>query len=833
MPMRTVRRRRMVSPEPSRRPGTVWPQWPGTAGWGRALLALLPLGCVASGGATERWSEALMLLALGGVLLATPPRASLGRWMNLALVGLFLSAFVAFLPARWFFVPAWRSALTDDFGATLPTTLSPQPWLTAEAVVVFAAGLGWFYLMGTVRWSDELRRRAGIVFAAGTVALAVVAVAWYRAGTHPSVWPSERGFGPFPNRNQTADFFALGALPVLACGRAAWRAGHKPAALAWLAGWLAVAAAVFHSFSRAGVILLFATTAVYLGLEITRRTRHQPMSPIVRWRRIAMVASLVLVLGSGLLMFGGDTLARLRTGGAMTEGNTMSNALRRAIYADTAGMIARSPWCGSGLNTFNEIFATYRREAVQNPQRVKHPESDWLWLAAELGWPGVVAALAGVGLTLRRMRPPRHGHDRPLRLAAAIGVAGFLAHGLVDVGGHRVGTVFSALFLLGLALPGRALAVKPEEETADLPADLPWLGWMFRGAGVLFVGVGLLWTLEARGVLLLPGDQGVAALKNSAVQQGEERDFKASRGSLTRALAWSPLDWRTYYMRGAAGVLGGDQADEALADFRRARYLEGVNAALPFDEARVWASAGQVAPAVSALLEACRRDPANAVNYLRVVYAATRLDEDFVARVGAAARRDPALTVALVAVLEPPDTAEFIESVLRADPALRKLDDTQKARFFQWWALRGDPRSLVAEMDAHPDWQGLGWRSWADAKARDGTPDALRAACGIAARFAPRAQLPPVDKNVPPPAELRRSVETGEPGLVQIFALYAAERAAGDVPGALETLQRATARPDCPAYFYYLEATLATETGRWELGWPAWQKYLSAVPVGR
>ena len=275
MPMRTVRRRRVVLPESSRRPGTVWPRWTGRQEWSGVLPALLPLVCVALGGATERWSQAVMLLVLGGVLVAKPPRASLGRGINLVLGVLVVLALTAFLPARWVFVPAWRTAMTLDFGVALPGTLSPQPWLTAESLVVFAAGLSWFYLLGTVRWAEGERQRAAGLFAAGVAILAMAAVGLYRAGVHPALWPSVRGFGPFPNRNQTADFFAVGALPVLACARAAWRAGKKPAALAWLAGWLAAATAVFDSFSRAGVGLLFATTAVYLGGETLHRTRHQ------------------------------------------------------------------------------------------------------------------------------------------------------------------------------------------------------------------------------------------------------------------------------------------------------------------------------------------------------------------------------------------------------------------------------------------------------------------------------------------------------------------------------------------------------------------------------
>ncbi len=829
MPIRTVRRRRMVvPPPPPRRPQPTSPPRSLT-GWSRPLLlALLPLGCVALGGTTERWSQGIMLLALGGILLASPPRTNLGRGLNFILATLLLLSLTAFLPAHWFFAPTWRTAITDDFGVTLPATLSPQPFLTAESLLVFAAGLSWLYRMATVRWTDAERLRAGALFGGGAVALAAVSVACYRAGITVPIWPSERHFGPFPNRNQTANFFALAALPVLACARAAWRTNRKPAALAWLVGWLVVALAVFHSFSRAGIALLAVTTAVYLILETLHRTRHQPAAGgVARWRRLAMVVSLALVVGTGSLLFGGDTVARLRMTGAEAEGNAMSNALRLSIYKDALDMIARSPWCGTGLNTFNEIFPAYRRQSA-NPLRVLHPESDWLWLGAELGWPGGLAALVGTLLIVRRLRPPRRGHDRPLRLAAALGVAGFLAHSLVDVSAHRVGSAFAALFLLGLALPGKP-PTRPEDETA-LPLPEPrWPGWVFRGAGVVFLGVGACWTFGARAGWLLPGEPGIARLEATALYQAQASDDEAAYRSLSRVLAWSPLDWRAYYMRGAVGVYGRRNLDGTLADFRRARYLENVSAALPANEARLWAAAGQTAPAVSALLEACRRDPAAAALLIPPVDALVGRDPDFLDRLTPAARRDPALTVALAEALVAPATANFIADITDADPDLQRLSDHQKTRVFESWAARGDPRALVAAMTGHPAWQKLGWRWWANAAARDGTPEATRQACEIAARFAPTPTVPWPKVSPLPLADLQRDVpgESLEPAAA--LMLYRAQKDADDKPGALQALQRITAQPACPIYFHYLEATAAGDANRWPVAWAAWDRYLQAT----
>ena len=83
------------------------------------------------------------------------------------------------------------------------------------------------------------------------------------------------GSGPFPNRNQTADFLAVGAMPVLACAHLAGAADGAGRAAGWLVGWTVVVAALFHNFSRAGIGILFATTAAYAGNETLRALRRR------------------------------------------------------------------------------------------------------------------------------------------------------------------------------------------------------------------------------------------------------------------------------------------------------------------------------------------------------------------------------------------------------------------------------------------------------------------------------------------------------------------------------------------------------------------------------
>ena len=386
------------------------------------------------GGATERWSQGVVLLLLGIVLLAMPPRASLGRGLNAALGALILLALTAFLPARWFAFPAWRAAFTDDFGVALPGTLSPQPWLSAESTLLFLAGAAWFYLVATISWTVEERLRAGRIYAWGTIILAACFVLLFKMDVTVPFWLNTRHFGPFPNRNQTADFLAIGTLTVLACAHASWRAHRRKLAVGWLGCWLIVAVAVFNNFSRAGVGILFAGSGVYLVIEgIRTARRRRPIREVKegdplpdraikdsRWRRGALAISLILILGSAFFLFGGDTLGRFQFEGVDGAESVVTDQFRMQIQKDAATMVNAACWCGVGLGNFAAIFELFRLQSAA-PVWLNHPESDWLWMAAELGWLAPVLAVAALAMLAWRIWPLRRGADRPLRAARDVG----------------------------------------------------------------------------------------------------------------------------------------------------------------------------------------------------------------------------------------------------------------------------------------------------------------------------------------------------------------------------------------------------------------------------
>src|SRR5712675_2373015 len=166
-----------------------------------ATIALLAVLACFLGGATQKWEEGLVITLLALCLVVRPPRFSLGTLTNLVLLALFILAAVAFFPARWFFQPEWRAALINDFGIKLPSTLTPQPWITLGYLVRFAAGLSWLYVVSTQDLELREVRFQLRLFTSGIAFLAAICIALYWAHTTLPFWQDERNFGSFPNPN--------------------------------------------------------------------------------------------------------------------------------------------------------------------------------------------------------------------------------------------------------------------------------------------------------------------------------------------------------------------------------------------------------------------------------------------------------------------------------------------------------------------------------------------------------------------------------------------------------------------------------------------------------
>jgi hypothetical protein len=770
-----------------------------------AFLALLPVLACFLGGATHKWAEGIIVALLGLFLVVRPPRYSLGLAINLVLFAFVLLPAVGFLPAAWFFKPAWRTTFLDDFGISLPTTLSPQPWITLTCWFSILAGLSWLYVMCSERLGLREARIASRMFTAGVTALAMICVLlWFRHTTLP-FWHNDRGFGPFPNRNQTGDLFGLSAIMVLVCGQDDLRKGRKRW-IAWVVALGFIIAAIIFSYSRAGVGLLVAGCALWLGVFSLRQR-----SP----SKIALVVSFLLLLFTSLLIFGGQTLERfnLRHLGSFD----VSTDFRWKIFSDVFQLLRDSPWVGIGLGNFESVFATFRAASFSE-QRALHPESDWLWIGTELGWVSIVLVIAGFAFIVRKSFPLEEGTNQRYRLGTLIAAFLFALHGLIDVSGHRIGTMFAAIFLLGLSVH-RPFSFKPMGQMSIL----------FRFVGLILLVVGVTWTVCARSYKLLPGSVGVSSAKHLAVLANQERDFREALRLTNIGLEWAPLDWELYFSRAIAEVPL-KQTAAALDDFRRARYLEPSSYELPLAEGTAWLAAKQPALAATAWQEALRREPQRSGVYARMLSSAS-LHSPELSRLLAergVSRHDLALPY-----LSQLTGAEFnraLGEVINNDSELTSFTETEKLALFSLWSERGDGEMLAHEVEKHPAWLSYAWFGIAK---YDASKNDFRTAYDLTQKYGEPAPMPRISSGATNQSgsELVRleSQFRGSPDSYLIgYQLYRAQKKAGRTDDALQTVRHFSERKGTPAYWRYIESQLWAEKQNYERAWKAWESFHAA-----
>jgi len=763
-------------------------------------VALLPVLACFLGGATQKWEEGLVITVLAMYLLLRPPRFSVGALTNLVLLTLFILAAVAFLPARWFFQPEWRVALVNDFGIQLPSTLTPQPCITLSYLVTFVAGLSWLYIVSTQDLELHEVRFQLRLFTGGIALLAAICIALYLARTTLPFWHNEQNFGPFPNHNQTGDLFGLTAIVILACAQDDLRKRRKRW-IVWILALVLIGAAIILNFSRSGIVILVAGSAFWLGALAFRQR-----SP---WRlALGISLLLLLLLLTALLLFGGQTLERFHLRDFITAG--ASTNFRWRIFYDTFRLIRNSPWCGIGFGNFESTFAIFR-DASLGDLRALHPESDWLWLWTELGWPAVVLTIVGIAMFVSRVFPLRVGTNQGYRLAALIAALLFAIDGIVDVSGHQVGTAFAAIFLLGLSVH-RPLSLKRSQ----------WTSILFRFVGLVLLAAGLLLVVAARSAKLLPGSVGVSSAKQLSAVANREGNHGETIALTTRALRWAPIDWQLYLSR-AIGEVELKQTTNAVDDFRRARFLEPIAYEVPLAEGNAWLPYRPML-AVTAWREALRRaGPLRPEVYANMLSDASLRSPEVSPFLEAIGLSEHDLALPYLDRLSNASFNRALTQLLRNDPNLRSFSETEKLALFAVWSERGDPEEISRGVEQHPEWLRYAWLGIAKHNA---SRNDFRAAYELTQRYGEPVAVPRVSNSSLQDLEQRFAGAPNNYGIG--YQLYRAQMQNGRVDDALLTARHFSERPNSPAYFHFLEAQCWAEKQNWERAWNAWQAFHAA-----
>jgi tetratricopeptide (TPR) repeat protein/O-antigen ligase len=766
------------------------PEWTGYA------IVFLTLLAPVLGGSTSGWAQASLALLTGIFFVVAPPRRSLGRWLNFLFLTIALLPIIGFLPAFLFPAPAWRIAI-NNLGVQFPSTWSPQPWLTLESACLLWFGLAWTYYLFAYEWKPSLREKVWDVFCIGILGLAATLAICYAINLHVPFWPNVKEFGFFPNRNQTSNVLGLGGIFLYANAFRHLQHGRRRGWL-WLAGLALVCWALILNFSRGGIILFFAGTFVWhIWWLITARAGNQKL---IAWGPLAILAAL-------LLLAGGTTWLRFRH--ESIDLLSLSQNGRVSIQRDAIDLFKASPLLGTGLGNFRSLFTAARHFYTSSSEAI-HPESDWLWFAVEAGFAGPLLFLVGLIAWFRRSIPFPAGTWRGMRVAGLLCGIGFVVHGLFDVSGHRLGSLWPALFLASVALNPQI-----RNETSATIAKL------YRVLGPFVSALGMWWLASVFGANVGPTSSRLAQLSAEVDQASVAGDYNRILSLATEGLAFAPLDWSLHYQRGLAQAFLYRSRPDVLRDFAVARYLLPNWPDLYIKEGTVWLTVNEPDLAFDIWEQGMRRWPDNACELYSDIYGIVMNVPDLRDRwrqLGHTDRR------CLTILLRSSDATEFeleLERLLEEDPDLRGLTNDELSVLFTAWYQKGDKLRLVEALRAHPEWEKIAWPQLARAFAdlRD-----FRQAYETVSRFStPPPSLPEIDASQIPLLAARFQVnhDVGHDG----FQLAAAQFKSGAYDDALQTIQIALTDPRAPRALQFIAAQIQATRKNWPKAWEAMAKY--------
>ncbi|MBV9275920.1 MAG: O-antigen ligase family protein, partial [Verrucomicrobia bacterium] len=509
-------------------------------------------------------------------------------WLCLAVLLLLLLDLL--LPASLFDKELWRERL-GQAGVLLNGTYAVQPITALKQAAVLAACAGWAIWILSHCWSRREKTWLATLFVvlASSTAAYALGVYWFR-WPQPA-WIPVQGFGPFPNRNQSGTFFGLTlALAVALAGRTLQKR-RWGLFLVWaiLVGFDLLA--LVRADSRAGVLIWGLVILLWF------------LFTAPRWRMassLAIAGAAALVIAGVLLLARSAVLERV----AQTLGDGFG--FRPLVYADTARMIAGSPAFGTGVGSFAAVFPQFQTASITT-YAVIHPESDWLWFAAEAGIPAAFLLLLLTIIWLKRAIAGIQGTS--VERMAAFATLGFWLNSWVDVPGHRMGTLFAGVLCLAIAVRSTSANRRSSNQKRSGKPRTDSNEHEFNGpirvySRPIAVGVALtgIYSLGIGGLLVLVSDPIFKVERLT-----ETQDYHSAAVAATRALRNTPLSWQLYLLRGEGQAHLGRWV-AALQDFRCASLLQPFNPDVSFFQGAVWSSLNPVLADV-AWNEALRRQP--------------------------------------------------------------------------------------------------------------------------------------------------------------------------------------------------------------------------------
>jgi tetratricopeptide (TPR) repeat protein len=640
------------------------------------------------------------------------------------------------------------------------------------------------------------------IYLIGMAGVAVITGIIYAAALPVPFWSAER-FGPFPNRNQTANVFALAGVLAFALGLRQLR-HEKRSGWVWLGVMGVFLAVILANGSRAGLVLYMLGCGAWLLWEVWDAREKS---------RAAIGASVALLALALALLAGGETLDR--TLATLNRSGEWTADARWKIQRDALDMVADQPVFGVGLANFDGVFA-FHRAHFQDQSRPIHPESDWVWLAGEGGVPAalMLAALAGWWLWVSW---PRAGQtERRLRMAAWVAAVVFMLHSQMDVPGHRLGSVLPLLMLVPVAWP-------PRPRGPMISGVLPRATLVLMGLGTAVLGG--IFVAQAAGRIELPGRFKKENLLAQVDGYSNARLYYDVINTCEVGMKLAPLEWRFYRESAQARMRINVGWDKAAMEFRRARLLEPDSPFVTFQEGAWWVGR-RPELALDAWRASLKRKMDGRTSLFRQMLEAAARDPELLAQMDVLVADYPELDFFFLGSVTDEVFDRRLSALLAQSPESTGLKPADSGEFFRVWReRRGDVRFL-AELAAHPAWERLGWWTAAQAHAQQGH---WAEALNLADRYLTPPSIPTAPVDQARALELLRRYPDDVAAGYSVVALH---RAAGKWKEAEALLARLSRASEAPAYLHYLHMEALRKLGNDEEAWKGLVRYIQRAGSG-
>ncbi|MEO8204551.1 MAG: O-antigen ligase family protein [Chthoniobacterales bacterium] len=528
---------------------------------GYILFLTLLLFLLGTGGGEHHWVQTVFVVGVTGLYAISPPRRLPGRLFTLCFLLLAVAPLLSFLPPNFLSgAQEWRKEWEGMGAGPLSACITPQPWVTLDCLPLFYGGLGLLWWILGQNPGNGQRRKLAIVFALCGSALVVVSLAMWAKHWHFPLWSTDGAIGPFQSRNQMATLLSVLSILFVALIHSDWRHGQRRW-LFWVAALCVTLVTIVLNYSRAGILLFGFGIILYGALAALYR------------RRIALFSfslTMLFIFTAFFFAGGGKTLARFL--GPKARSFDLTGDFRFLVHKDAWSMITDNLLFGTGLGNFNAIFPVYRTTLWD--YRTWHPESDWLWLGADLGLPAMlVGLLIAIGIAVRLFRV-RETQISAVRIAGMVMCAQFLLHSYFDVSGHVPGTFALLCFSLFLCWPGPRMHMRGR--------------WLANTILVLLAGMSLLWIAGLASPVYRIGAFQTATLMQQVRALREKGKFAEAEPLLDQAKIQTPLDQWVHYLSARNLLARGGDRKIAHREFELAARLEPFSPVTEEDAARDW-----------------------------------------------------------------------------------------------------------------------------------------------------------------------------------------------------------------------------------------------------